>query len=83
MSQEFSGDDQEPEEECAAGGTRVVAGSGEKGTRATNCRPPETWVVVFFPEGFSCHFTKSAGVKGLTTEMLGATRLAALLAVVR
>jgi hypothetical protein len=29
-------------EECVAGGTRVVAGSGQTGTRAANCRPPKT-----------------------------------------
>jgi hypothetical protein len=41
-------------EECVAGGTRVAAGSGSKGTCVTICHPPETWVVVFFPAGFSC-----------------------------
>jgi hypothetical protein len=29
-------------EECVAGGTRAVAGSGQTGTRATNRRPPKT-----------------------------------------
>jgi hypothetical protein len=46
-------DDQVPEE-CVAGGTRVAAGSGSKGTCVTCGHPPETWVIILFPAGFSC-----------------------------